>query len=138
MCSRAALLATSFTLNEVSIESVELSIYNLGAEAFSAKGDSGSLIWHMKKGKACIVGLEITKVAQPATMLLISPLAGTSWTRSGRSSSTPTSTAPTGQLENNIVDSLLSIFYDSFCCLGTQLSIGWFLVQTDALVVGWL
>jgi hypothetical protein len=33
-------------------------------------------------------------------MLLIAPLAGTSWTGSGRSSSTPTSTTPPGQLEN--------------------------------------
>lgn len=38
----------SFTLNEVGVESVELCIYNSGvksAEAFSAKGDSGSRIW---------------------------------------------------------------------------------------------
>ena len=53
--------------------------------------------------------LQITKAARPATMLLIAPLAGTSWTRSGRSSSTPSSTAPPGQLENNIVGFLLSI-----------------------------
>ena len=53
--------------------------------------------------------LEITKAARPATMLLIAPLADTSWTRSGRSSSTPTSTAPAGQLENNTVGFLLSI-----------------------------
>jgi hypothetical protein len=53
--------------------------------------------------------LEVTKAARPATILLIAPLAGTSWTRSGRSSSTPTSTAPPGQLENNIVGFLLSI-----------------------------
>ncbi|KAI0252071.1 hypothetical protein BJV78DRAFT_1275122 [Lactifluus subvellereus] len=49
----------SFTLNEVGIESVELGIYNSGnktVEVFSAKGDSGSLIWHMKNGKARIVG----------------------------------------------------------------------------------
>ena len=49
----------SFTLNEVGIESVELGIYNSGiknAEAFSAKGDSGSLVWHTKNGKARIVG----------------------------------------------------------------------------------
>ena len=49
----------SFTLNNISIMSVELSIYNLGlknAEVFSAKGDSGSLIWHMKDGNAYIVG----------------------------------------------------------------------------------
>ena len=42
-------------------------------------------------------------------MLLIAPLAGTSWTRSGRGSSTPTSTAPPGILENNIVGFLLFI-----------------------------
>ena len=49
----------SFTLNEAGIESVELGIYNSGvkyAEAFSAKGDSGSLVWHTKNGKAHIVG----------------------------------------------------------------------------------
>ncbi|KAF8324403.1 hypothetical protein F5887DRAFT_1024776 [Amanita rubescens] len=49
----------SFTLNEVGIESVELGIYNSGnktAEVFSAKGDSGSLVWHMTNGKARIVG----------------------------------------------------------------------------------
>lgn len=49
----------SFTQNEVGIESVELGIYNsgvMGAEVFSAKGDSGSLVWHPKNGKARIVG----------------------------------------------------------------------------------
>jgi len=49
----------SFTHNEVGIESVELGIYNSGvksAEAFSAKGDSGSLVWHTRNGKARIVG----------------------------------------------------------------------------------
>ena len=49
----------SFTLNEAGIESVELGIYNSGvnnSEAFSAKGDSGSLVWHIKNGKAHIVG----------------------------------------------------------------------------------
>ena len=49
----------SFTLNEVGIESMELGIYNSGlknVEVFSAKGDSGSLVWHTKDGKACIVG----------------------------------------------------------------------------------
>ncbi|KAH8977132.1 hypothetical protein EDB92DRAFT_2002107 [Lactarius akahatsu] len=49
----------SFTQNEVGIESVELGIYNSGvkgAEPFSDKGDSGSLVWHMTNGKARIVG----------------------------------------------------------------------------------
>ena len=49
----------SFTRNEVGIESVELGIYNSGdktAEVFSAKGDSGSLVWYMANGKAHIVG----------------------------------------------------------------------------------
>ncbi|KAI0765460.1 hypothetical protein C8Q74DRAFT_1205077 [Fomes fomentarius] len=49
----------SFAENEVGIESVELAIYNSGhksAEVFSAKGDSGSLVWHTKDGKAYIVG----------------------------------------------------------------------------------
>ncbi|KAH9973768.1 hypothetical protein BGW80DRAFT_1560210 [Lactifluus volemus] len=49
----------SFTRNEVGIESVELGIYNSGdktVEVFSAKGDSGSLVWHIKNGKARIVG----------------------------------------------------------------------------------
>jgi hypothetical protein len=42
----------SFTLNNVGI-------YNSGlknAEVFSAMGDSGSLVWHTKDGKAYIVG----------------------------------------------------------------------------------
>jgi hypothetical protein len=49
----------SFTQNEVGEESIELGIYNSGvknAEPFSAKGDSGSLVWHTKDGKARIVG----------------------------------------------------------------------------------
>ncbi|KAI0309190.1 hypothetical protein OF83DRAFT_1186441 [Amylostereum chailletii] len=49
----------SFTRNESGIESVELGIYNSGVksiEAFSAKGDSGSLVWHTTNGKARIVG----------------------------------------------------------------------------------
>jgi hypothetical protein len=49
----------SFTQNEVGIESVELGIYNSGvmtAEVFSAKGDSGSLVWHTRNGVARIVG----------------------------------------------------------------------------------
>ena len=49
----------SFTQNEVGIESIELGIYNSGdktVEVFSAKGDSGSLVWHMRNGKAHIVG----------------------------------------------------------------------------------
>jgi hypothetical protein len=49
----------SFVLNEVGIESVELGIYNLGlknAEAFSTKGDSGSLVWDSKNGIARIIG----------------------------------------------------------------------------------
>ncbi|EKM60139.1 uncharacterized protein PHACADRAFT_181981 [Phanerochaete carnosa HHB-10118-sp] len=49
----------SFTLNKVGIESVELSIYNSGVkgvEAFSAKEDLGSFVWHMTNSKACIVG----------------------------------------------------------------------------------
>ena len=49
----------SFTLNEVGIESIELGIYNSGvknAEAFSANGDSDSLVWHTKNGRAHIFG----------------------------------------------------------------------------------
>lgn len=49
----------SFTLNDVGIPSIELGIYNSGqanAEDFAARGDSGSLVWHMKDGKAYIVG----------------------------------------------------------------------------------
>ena len=49
----------SFTHNEVGIESVELGIYNSGvknAEPFSAKGDSGSLVWYMRDGTTRIVG----------------------------------------------------------------------------------
>ncbi|KAJ3883870.1 hypothetical protein F5051DRAFT_457260 [Lentinula edodes] len=49
----------SFTRNQASIESIELGIYNSGdrfAEPFSAKGDSGSLVWHSTNDKARIVG----------------------------------------------------------------------------------
>ena len=49
----------SFTLNNVGIVSAELGIYNSSfknAEVFSAKGDSGFLVWHTKDGKAYIVG----------------------------------------------------------------------------------
>jgi hypothetical protein len=49
----------SFTLNEFGVESRELAIYNAGNkgfEVFSAKGDSGSLVWHLKDEKARIVG----------------------------------------------------------------------------------
>jgi len=49
----------SFTRNEIGVESIELAIYNSGvkgAEVFSAKRDSGSLVWHLKNGKAQIVG----------------------------------------------------------------------------------
>lgn len=49
----------SFALNEVGIPSVELGIYNMGVktlDAFSAKGDSGSLVWHIKNGEAFIIG----------------------------------------------------------------------------------
>jgi len=49
----------SFTLNEVGIDSVELGIYNSGvdsSEPFSAKGDSGALVWHTTNDTARIVG----------------------------------------------------------------------------------
>ncbi|KAG6328706.1 hypothetical protein ID866_10383 [Astraeus odoratus] len=49
----------SFTHNPVGIESLELGIYNSStktAETFSDKGDSGSLVWHMRDGKAYMVG----------------------------------------------------------------------------------
>jgi len=49
----------SFAQNEVGVESIELGIYNCGfksTEPFSAKGDSGSLVWTPKNGKAYIVG----------------------------------------------------------------------------------
>jgi hypothetical protein len=49
----------SFTRNEVGEWSREVAIYNSGlktAEAFSAKGDSGSLLWRTKNGKGYIVG----------------------------------------------------------------------------------
>ncbi|KAI0257534.1 hypothetical protein BJV78DRAFT_1272506 [Lactifluus subvellereus] len=49
----------SFTQNSVGVESIELAIYNSGNKAnetFSAKGDSGSLVWHMRDGKAYMVG----------------------------------------------------------------------------------
>lgn len=48
----------SFTLNNVGTVSIELGIYNAGRkdEVFSAKGDSGSLVWHMRGGRAYIIG----------------------------------------------------------------------------------
>jgi hypothetical protein len=50
----------SFTRNDGGIVSVELSMYNSGlgnaADVFSAKGDSGSLVWHMEDGEGYIVG----------------------------------------------------------------------------------
>ncbi|KAI9507961.1 hypothetical protein F5148DRAFT_1275972 [Russula earlei] len=49
----------SFTRNAVGVESMELAIYNSdnkSVKVFSAKGDSGFLVWHMKDGKARIVG----------------------------------------------------------------------------------
>ncbi|KAK0192612.1 hypothetical protein F5146DRAFT_1040678 [Armillaria mellea] len=104
----------SFTQNQVGIESVELGIYNSGdktAQVFSAKGDSGSLVWHMMNGKARIVAnstLDTTRAARPAMMLRTAPLAGISWVRSRRGSSTPTSTVPPGQLENSINGSSFS------------------------------
>lgn len=45
--------------NNAGIESIELAIYSSGCdkvEIFSKKGDSGSLVWHTKNGKARIVG----------------------------------------------------------------------------------
>jgi hypothetical protein len=49
----------SFTFNATGVVSRELAIYNSGnkaIEVFSAKGDSGSLVWHMRDGEAYIVG----------------------------------------------------------------------------------
>jgi hypothetical protein len=49
----------SFTRNDVGTTSIELGIYNSGvetAEVFASKGDSGSLVWHMKNNKARMVG----------------------------------------------------------------------------------
>lgn len=49
----------SFVQNEVGVESLELGIYNSGVknvEVFSAKGDSGSLVWYTNNGIARIVG----------------------------------------------------------------------------------
>ena len=49
----------SFAKNGAGVESIELGIYNAGdksAEVFSAIGDSASLVWHTKEGKAYMVG----------------------------------------------------------------------------------
>ena len=51
----------SLTRSEAGVESVELGIYNSGVttanmEPFSARGDSGALVWCVKDGKACIFG----------------------------------------------------------------------------------
>ena len=90
-----------FALNEVGIPSVELGIYNMGvktSDAFSAKGDSGSLV------------------------LRIAPRPGTYCSRS-RSSSTPTSTAPAGEIENNIFGFSLSISTRALSPSGAHLAI---------------
>jgi len=49
----------TFTLNNIGVWPRELGIYNSSlkeAKVFSAKGDSGSLVWHTKDGKGYIVG----------------------------------------------------------------------------------
>lgn len=49
----------SFILNDTSVWSRELAMYNSSlkkAEVFSAKGDSGSLVWRPKEGEVYIVG----------------------------------------------------------------------------------
>lgn len=49
----------SFILSDTGVWSRELAIYNSRlkkAEAFSAKGDSGSLVWRAKEGEGYIVG----------------------------------------------------------------------------------
>ncbi|KAG6835084.1 hypothetical protein H0H93_005020 [Arthromyces matolae] len=48
----------SFSRNDEGIESMELAIYNMDndAELFSDIGDSGSLVWFMKDGKAYMLG----------------------------------------------------------------------------------
>ena len=49
----------SFILNASGVWSTELGIYDSGlknAEFFSAKGDSGSLVWRTKDGQAFMVG----------------------------------------------------------------------------------
>ena len=49
----------SFTENKVGAISLEIGVYNSGrkiVEPFSEKGDSGALVWHIKNGKAFIVG----------------------------------------------------------------------------------
>lgn len=91
-----------FTRNEVGIESVELGIYNSGnktAEVLSAKGDSGSLVWHMTNGKARIVG----------QLHSGHKLAGTSWGRSRRGSFYRT-TWSAGEQHQRFVSLLLHAF----------------------------
>ncbi|KAH7882795.1 hypothetical protein F5I97DRAFT_1931394 [Phlebopus sp. FC_14] len=78
----------SFVQNPVGVESRELAIYNSGhkaIEVFSAKGDSGSLVWHMKEGdKAYISTLATTRVVLPATTSHIALLDGGSWPKPRR------------------------------------------------------
>jgi len=71
---------------QVGIESVELGIYNSAtktAEVFSAKGDSGSLVWHTRNGKLASwpTSCRSQQGGSTATMLRTAPLAGTSWKR---------------------------------------------------------
>ena len=62
--------------------------------------------------------LEVTNAASRVTMSLIAPPAGTCWARSRRGSSTPTSTAPAGELEDEIV---------GFLCARLSLLVSFFL-----------
>jgi len=104
----------SFIQKEFGIESVELGIYDSGcktAEVFSAKGDSGYLIWHMTNGKARIVGQLHSRQNGGGSTSNHVTYCTPGWyfldqIKSG--SSTPTSTPPPGELENNINGSSLS------------------------------
>lgn len=99
----------SFTRNAVGVKSRELAIYNSGnktVEVFSAKGDSGSLVWHMKDDMARIVGQIHSGgnklAARPIITLPTALPDGTSWLRSRGSSGTPTSIAPLGRLADSL------------------------------------
>ncbi|KAI0317056.1 hypothetical protein OF83DRAFT_1283702 [Amylostereum chailletii] len=132
----------SFTRNEGGIESVELGgIYNSGVksvEAFSAKGDSGSPIWHTTNGKARIVGQlhsgnnkggstsNHVTYCTPGWYLL--PVAGPNQEEVRARRLLPHRLVSLRTTSSAFYSpSPRFFFYDSFCCLGAQLSINYWL-----------
>jgi hypothetical protein len=97
----------SFTFNKAGVVSRELAIYNSGnkaIEVFSAKGDSGFLVWHMRRAKRTSSANSTratTKAVRPAITSLIALQVGGSWPRLRRSTRTPSFTPKLGRFERN-------------------------------------